>query len=397
MALLSVSEALARVLQGLTPLEAEDVSLDDAQGRVLAADLAALVTQPPFDASAMDGYALHGEDVATLPATLRLIGEAVAGAGFGGEVGRGEAVRIFTGAPVPRGADTIVIQEDVEADGAAITVRAAEPYRHIRPRGQDFKDGEILLRAGTELEPRHLMLAAAMNHASLPVRRKPKVAILATGDEVMPPGTELAADQIVSSVPAGLAALVRQSGGEAVSLGIAKDDPDSLATLARAGRAADILVTIGGASVGERDLVASALKPEGLVLDFWKLAMRPGKPLLYGRMGSTRFLGLPGNPVSAFVCAHVFLKPMLRRLLGAGDEAEAPKTAELGADLEGNGPRQHYVRATSTISDGGRIVTALPSQDSSLVAALVRADCLIVRAPDALAAHAGDPVKIIPL
>ena len=397
MALLSVSEALARVLQGLTPLEAEDVSLDDAQGRVLAADLAALVTQPPFDASAMDGYALHGEDVATLPATLRLIGEAVAGAGFGGEVGRGEAVRIFTGAPVPRGADTIVIQEDVEADGAAITVRAAEPYRHIRPRGQDFKDGEILLRAGTELEPRHLMLAAAMNHASLPVRRKPKVAILATGDEVMPPGTELAADQIVSSVPAGLAALVRQSGGEAVSLGIAKDDPDSLATLARAGRAADILVTIGGASVGERDLVASALKPEGLVLDFWKLAMRPGKPLLYGRMGSTRFLGLPGNPVSAFVCAHVFLKPMLRRLLGAGSAAEALMTVELGADLEANGARQHYVRATSTISDGGRIVTALPSQDSSLVAALVRADCLIVRAPDALAAHAGDPVKIIPL
>ena len=396
MALLSVSEALARVLDGLTPLDAEDVPLDDALDRILAEDLRALLTQPPFDASAMDGYAVRGEDVVTLPASLRLIGEAAAGAGFGGEVGRGEAVRIFTGAPVPEGADTIVIQEDVDADGAAITVKAAEPRRHIRPRGQDFKEGEVLLRAGTELKPRQLMLGAAMNHASLPVRRKPKVAILATGDEVMPPGTELAADQIVSSVPAGLAALVRAAGGEALSLGIAKDDPDSLATLARAGSAADILVTIGGASVGERDLVASALKPEGLVLDFWKVAMRPGKPLLYGRMGSTRFLGLPGNPVSAFVCAHVFLKPMLRRLLGASDEA-TELMAVLGADLEANGPRQHYIRATSTISDGGRVVTALPSQDSSLVAALVLADCLIVRGPDAPAGNAGDPVKIIPL
>ena len=396
MALISVSEALARVLDGLTPLEGDDVALDDAQGRVLAEDLRALLTQPPFDASAMDGYAVRGEDVATLPASLRLIGEAAAGAGFGGEVGRGEAVRIFTGAPVPEGADTIIIQEDVDADGAAITVKAAEPHRHIRPRGQDFKEGEVLLRAGTELEPRHLMLAAAMNHASLSVRRKPKVAILATGDEVMPPGTELAVDQIVSSVPAGLAALVRAAGGEALSLGIAKDDPDSLATLARAGSAADILVTIGGASVGERDLVASALTPEGLILDFWKVAMRPGKPLLHGRMGLTRFLGLPGNPVSAFVCAHVFLKPMLRRLLGASDEA-TELMAVLGAYLEANGPRQHYIRATSTISDGGRVVTALPSQDSSLVAALVLADCLIVRAPDAPAGNAGDSVKIIPL
>jgi molybdopterin molybdotransferase len=397
MALLSVSDALGRVLDGLTPLEAEDVSLDDAQGRVLAADLAALVTQPPFDASAMDGYAVRGEDVSALPATLRMIGEAAAGQGFGGAVGGGEAVRIFTGAPVPKGANTIVIQEDVEADGANIVVKAAELFRHIRPRGQDFKDGEILLRAGTQLEPRHLMLAAAMNHASLPVRRSPKVAILATGDEVRPPGTKLAPDQIVSSVPAGLAAFVRAAGGEALSLGIAKDDPDSIATLARAGSAADILVTIGGASVGERDLVASALKPEGLVVDFWKVAMRPGKPLLSGRMGSTRFLGLPGNPVSAFVCAHVFLKPILRRLLGAGDAAEEFAGGMLGADLEANGPRQHYIRATSTFADQGRIVTALPSQDSSLVAALALADCLIVRAPDAPAGRAGDPVKIIVL
>ena len=397
MALLSVPDALARVVEGLTPLEGEDVALDDAQGRVLAADLAALVTQPPFHASAMDGYAVRGEDVAALPATLEVIGEAAAGARFSGKVGRGGAVRIFTGAPVPEGADTIVIQEDVDANGANIVVKAAEPYRHIRPRGQDFKEGEALLRGGTQLEPRHLMLAAAMNHASLPVRRKPKVAILATGDEVMPPGTELSPDQIVSSVPAGLAAFVRAAGGEALSLGIARDDPDSLVTLGRAGSAADILVTIGGASVGARDLVASALKPEGLVVDFWKVAMRPGKPLISGSMGSTRFLGLPGNPVSAFVCAHVFLKPMLRRLLGAADAAEQLAGAVLGADLEANGPRQHYIRATSAFGDRGRSVTALPSQDSSLVAALARADCLIVRPPHAPAGNAGDPVKIIPL
>ena len=398
MALLSVAEALARVTQGLEPLDAERVKLDQARGRVLAEDLTSGLTQPPFDASAMDGYAVRAEDVAVLPATLRLIGEALAGRGFAGEVGQGEAVRIFTGAPVPKGADTIVIQENTEIAPSIVTVKEASPGRHIRPRGQDFTEGEVLLRAGMRLGPRELMLAAAMNHAELPVRRKPKVAILATGDEVVPPGTELERDQIVSSVPAGLAALIEAQGGEPMSLGIAKDTPESLITLARTGSAADILVTVGGASVGERDLVSAALRSEGMELDFWTIAMRPGKPLLYGRLGSQRVLGLPGNPVSALVCGLVFLVPMLRRLLGLREDVRGQVEAVLGQDLDANGPREHYLRAVSTLGPGGEwLVTPLAAQDSSLMADFARADCLIVRAPDAQALAQGARVTIIPL
>jgi molybdopterin molybdotransferase len=398
MALLSVAEALARVTDGLIPVEAERIPLNQALGRVLAQDLSARITQPPFDASAMDGYAVRAADVTALPAKLRLIGTSAAGAGFKRQVRQGEAVRIFTGAPVPQDADTIVIQENAEEVSGAVTIREAAAGRHIRPRGQDFQQGEVLLRAGTRLGPRELMLAAAMNEAELPVRRKPKVAILATGDEVVPPGSELAPDQIVSSVPYALAALIELHGGEAMSLGIAKDDPESIVTLARAGRAADILLTVGGASVGERDLVASALKPEGLELDFWKIAMRPGKPLLYGRLGAQRLLGVPGNPVSALICAHVFLKPMLSRMLGLS-EAERPlPEALLGEALEANGDREHFMRAVSTWrEDGTRIVRALPSQDSSLVAVLARADCLIVRAPHAPALGQGGTIRIMPL
>jgi molybdopterin molybdotransferase len=256
----------------------------------------------------------------------------------------------------------------------------------------------VLLRAGTRLGARELVLAAAMNHAELPVRRKPKVAILATGDEVVPPGSELGPDQIVSSVPYGLAALIEAEGGEAMRLGIAKDDAQSLVTLARAGRAADILLTIGGASVGERDLVASALASEGLELDFAKVAMRPGKPMLYGRIGSQRVLGLAGNPVSALISAHVFLKPMLRRMLGLADAARLLPEAILGEALEANGGRRHYLRAVSEWGpDGTRTVRPLPSQDSSLVAALVRADCLIPREPDTPALQQGAHVRIVPL
>jgi molybdopterin molybdotransferase len=307
-------------------------------------------------------------------------------------------VRIFTGAPVPEGTDTIVIQEDAEQASGMVTIKGVSPTRHIRPRGQDFKEGEVLLAAGTRLGPRELMLAAAMNQPELPVRRKPKVAILATGDEVVPPGSELAPDQIVSSVPLGLAALIESHGGEAMSLGIAKDEPESLVTLARAGRAADILLTIGGASVGERDLVASALRSEGLELDFWRIAMRPGKPMLYGRLGSQRVLGVPGNPVSALICAHVFLKPMLSRMLGLAEEGRPAPEAVLGEALEANGEREHYMRAQSKWrEDGARIVRPLPSQDSSLVAALARADCLIVRAPHAPALPRGARVRIMPL
>jgi molybdopterin molybdotransferase len=397
MALLSVAEALARVTEGLAPLPAEHVPLEQARGRVLAEDVAANLTQPPFDASAMDGYAVRAEDVAALPATLRLIGEALAGSGYEGEVKQGEAVRIFTGAPVPKGTDTIVIQENTDAAPGVVIVKEAAPQRHIRPRGQDFTAGEVLLRAGVRLGPRELMLAAAMNHAELPVRRKPKVAILATGDEVVPPGTELAPDQVVSSVPTGLAALIEAQGGEPMSLGIAKDTAESLITLLRTGSAADILVTIGGASVGERDLVSAALRSEGLELDFWKIAMRPGKPLLYGRLGQQRVLGVPGNPVAALICGLVFLVPMLHRLLGLREGIQVRVEAVLAEALEANGPREHYMRATSRWEGGERRVAALPAQDSSLMADFARADCLIVRAPDAPALPQGSRVTIIPL
>ena len=398
MALLTVAEALARVTDGLVPLDAEALPLDQAAGRVLACEMAARLTQPPFDASAMDGYAVRAADVASLPARLRLIGESAAGHRFGRVVEPGAAVRIFTGAPVPEGADTIVIQEDAEESDGVVLVREAAPGRHIRPRGQDFTEGQVLLRAGRRLGSRELMLAASMNYPELLVRRRPKVALLATGDEVVPPGSELAADQIVSSVPYGLAALIAAEGCEAMSLGIAKDDTESLVTLARSGRAADILITIGGASVGARDLVSSALRGEGLELDFWKIAMRPGKPLLYGKLGHQRVLGLPGNPVSALVCAHVFLVPMLRKLLGLAERAQPSPEALLAEDLEANGPREHYMRAVSEwTAEGKRRVKPLPSQDSSLMAAFAEADCLIVRPPHVPALSQGQRVRIIPL
>jgi molybdopterin molybdotransferase len=340
---------------------------------------------------------VRGIDVGTLPATLELIGEAAAGAGFTGTLGPGQAVRIFTGAPVPDGADTIAIQENTEEHDGKVVVKEVVPGRHVRPRGQDFEDGQVLLKRGTRLGPRALMLAASANHAELPVIRKPKVAILATGDEVVPPGSTLGPDQIVSSVGYGLAGLVQAQGGEAMSLGIARDDHESIATLANTGAGADILVTIGGASVGERDLVVNALRGEGLELDFAKVAMRPGKPVLYGRLGSQRLLGLPGNPVSALICAQLFLVPMLHAMLGVAEESARQLEAVLGAALPANGERQNYMRATSTWrADGTRVVQPLPSQDSSLVAAFTRADCLILRAPHEDASPQGARVKVIP-
>jgi molybdopterin molybdotransferase len=298
---------------------------------------------------------------------------------------------------VPNGADAIVIQENADQADGAVTIKEVEPGRHIRPRGQDFAEGDVLLHRGTRLGPRELMLAAAMNHAELPVRRRPKVAILSTGDEVVPPGSPLGPDEIVASVSYGLAALVAANGGVATSLGIAKDTPEDLLALIRAGSGADILVTIGGASVGDRDLVGAALRAEGLDLEFWKIAMRPGKPLLYGRLGSQRVLGVPGNPVAALICGLVFLVPMLRRLLGLREDDRRAE-AVLGEDLEANGPRQHYLRATSAWDPGGeRVVVVLPAQDSSLMADFARADCLIVRPSMAPALARGGKVTIIPL
>ena len=397
MALLPVSEAIRLVTEGLEPLDAEHVPLAEALRRVVAEDLAARITQPPFPASAMDGFAVRSGDVTSLPATLRLIGESVAGQRFEGTLGAGETVRIFTGAPVPPGADRVVIQENVDLSGDVATINSVDKERFIRPRGQDFSAGDTLLRAGTLLDARRLMLAAAMNYAELPVRRRPRVAILSTGDEVVPPGTDPGPDQIIASAATGLAALVEQHGGEAMLLGIAKDSAESIATLARAGSSADMLVTIGGASVGERDLVASTLEAEGLQLVFRKLAMRPGKPILYGKIGRQRMLGVPGNPVSALVSALVLLVPMLNGMLGI----ESPRELEdaiLAEDLPANGPRQHYMRAVSEwTAEGVRMVSPIPVQDSSLMADFARADCLLVIAPNAPALPKGERVKIIAL
>ena len=398
--MIPVADAVARITDAFSPLPAETVALAAAHGRVLAADIVARTTQPPFAVSAMDGYAARAADIAHAPATLRQIASVPAGARFEGTLGPGETVRIFTGAPVPDGADTIVIQENARADGDAIAVLEGAPAgRYIRPAGLDFRAGEVGVAAGRRLDARAIGLAAAMNQPWLPVRRKPRIALLATGDEIVMPGEPLGPNQIVSSNVHALRAVVEGCGGDAIDLGIARDDAESLVRLAAGARGADLLVTTGGASVGEHDLIRSALKDVGLALDFWKIAMRPGKPLLFGTVGGTRLLGLPGNPVSALVCALVFLRPALARMLGL-DEGAAPTTqqASLGADVAENDERQDYLRATLGRDEtGAPVATPFARQDSSMLSLLVKAQCLVIRPPHAPAARRGAAVEIIPL
>ncbi|HEV7369068.1 gephyrin-like molybdotransferase Glp [Arenibaculum sp.] len=397
--MIPVADALERMLSAVAPLPAETVALPDGLGRVLAADVAARVTQPPVAVSAMDGYAVRGADVATAPARLRRIGEVAAGARFEGTVGPGEAVRIFTGAPVPAGADTVVIQEDTTAEGEAVVV--AEPYpagRYVRRAGLDFTTGTVGLTAGRRLGARDIGLAAAMNVPWLSVHRRPRVAILATGDEIVMPGEPIGPSQIVSSNALALAALVATAGGDATNLGIARDDARSLTAHAEAARGFDLLVTTGGASVGEHDLVRSVLGERGMRLDFYKIAMRPGKPLMFGRFGDVPLLGLPGNPVSSMVCGLLFLRPLLRRLQGLADTSEPVARATLGIALAENDGRQDYLRARLERGPSGELVAhPFPLQDSSVMSLLAAADCLVVRPPRAPAARPGDPVDILPL
>ena len=397
--MISVAQALERILAGLEPVPAEQVGLANALGRVLAEDVAARVTQPPADVSAMDGYAVRAEDATKVPVTLRRIGESAAGRGFAGRVGTDEAVRIFTGAPVPAGADAIVIQEDAKDQGAGVVVRAAAVRgRHIRAAGLDFRAGEVHLRAGRALTARDVGLAAAMNVPWLSVRRRPRVAILATGDELVMPGEPLGPYQIISSNSLALAAYVRAFGAEPQVLGIARDDASSLGAALDGVRGADLFVTIGGASVGEHDLVRQVLGKEGLELDFWQVAMRPGKPLIFGRLGRVPVLGLPGNAVSAGVTAVVFLGPALAAMLGRRTEAGAATTARLGRDLGANDRRQDYLRASLGRDAGGNLVASpFERQDSSMMALFAEADCLVVRPPHAPAVRAGETVEIIPL
>jgi len=398
-ALMPVSDALAAVLAGAEPLPEEMVALDQAFHRVLARDVAARRTQPPEAMSAMDGYAVRAADAATIDSQLTIIGEVAAGRPFAGSVGAGEAVRIFTGGVVPAGADAVVIQEDTVADGKRITIKeAAHPGRHIRRAGVDFAEGDVLLRKGARLIDRDLALAAAMNHPQLPVSRRPKVAILATGDELVMPGATPGPGQIVYSNGYALHALARQEGADTIDLGVAADTLDATTAGIRRAResGADVLITTGGASVGDHDLVQQALKAEGIAMSFWKIAMRPGKPMMHGRIGAMRVIGLPGNPVSSYVCAFLFMVPLIRALSGRSVIHHRRERAVLGRDVGANDVREDYLRARLELADDGTpVVLPVNHQDSSLLANLAAAQALLVRAPFAPKAEAGSPCEVL--
>jgi len=401
MALMPVADAMTAVLEGAVPLPEEQVPLSAAHHRILARDLASRRTQPPADMSAMDGYAVRTADIAAIPARLKVIGEAAAGNPFKGALGAAEAVRIFTGGVVPGGADAVVIQEDTAREGDIVVVKeAVAAGRNIRRAGIDFRTGDILLRAGRRLTDRDLSLAAGMNHPHLPVHRRPRVAVLATGDELVPPGSDPKPGQIVLSNGFALHALARSEGADTIDLGIAADTLDATTAAIRKAReaGADILLTSGGASVGDHDLMHVALQAEGVDLAFWKIALRPGKPMMHGRLGPMRVIGLPGNPVSSYVCAFVFMVPLLRALSGRRDIQHPLETAVLGNALPANDRRQDYLRAQLTMRpDGQWVATTVSHQDSSLLANLAAAQALVIRPPLAPAAAAGDTCALIRL
>lgn len=401
MALLSVAEALSLVLDGVEPTSAETVPLATADGRVLAKDLAALRSQPPDPVSAMDGYAVRAADVATAPVELKLVGEVPAGRPFVGRIGPGETARIFTGGVMPDGADTVVIQENAERRDAIVSIKApAAPGKNVRRKALDFAAGALMLHKGRRLSDRDLALAAGMNHAVLAVHRLPKVAIFATGDELIPPGATPGPGQIVHSNGFAIAALARREGAEVADFGIVPDRVEATVEAVHSVRrwGADVLVTTGGASVGDYDLVLQALETEGMALAFWKVALRPGRPMMHGRIGSTRVLGLPGNPASSYVCAYLFLAPLIRRLSGREDTVVSPESAQLGLDLPENDERANYLRARlERLPDGTLSAIPLPLQDSALTLPLAEADCLVIQEPYAPAAQAGSRCSILRL
>lgn len=401
MALMPVADALAAILAGAEPLAEEMVALDAAHHRVLARDVAALRTQPPLAMSAMDGYAVRSADAAKVAARLKVIGEVAAGRPFDKAVGAGEAVRIFTGGVIPDGADAVIIQEDTVAEDGGITItEAARPGRHIRSAGIDFREGDVLLPRGTRLTDRDLSLAAGMNHPELAVRRRPRVAMLATGDELVMPGSSPGPGQIVYSNGYALRALARGEGAETIDLGIAADTVAATTDGIRRARetGADILITMGGASVGDHDLVKRSLEAEGVAMTFWRIAMRPGKPMMHGRLGAMRVIGLPGNPVSSYVCGFLFLAPLIRALSGRSAVHHVSETALLGRAVAANDMREDYLRARlERRADGALIATPVNHQDSSLLGNLAAARALIVRAPFAPAAPAGSPCEILRL
>lgn len=397
--MLTVREAHARVIAAFDRLPAELISIADAAGRVLATPPTARLTQPPADLSAMDGYAVRAEDIPAAPATLTLVGQAPAGGSYDHALKPGEAVRIFTGGPLPMGADSIVIQEDTKAEGTRITIlEAPTPGRHVRKAGLDFNAGETPFSAGRVLTTRDIALLAAMNLPWISVYRKPRVAILSTGDELVMPGEPVGRNQIVSSSGIAVAALVRGWGGEPTLFDIARDDAVLIRDRIAAGAQHDLLITLGGASVGDHDLVQDALKALGFTMDFWRIAMRPGKPLMFAARDRARVLGLPGNPVSTMVCALLFLKPALERLLGQSGALVASQPARLAVDVKANDTREDYVRSRlSRAPDGSLSVEPHKIQDSSMLSVLARSTALLVRPAHDPARKAGEMVQVIDL
>lgn len=394
--MISVEEARARILAALAPTAAEWVALSEAAGRVLAESALARRTQPPADLSAMDGYAARADDVVSAPAELAVIGEAPAGRAFDGEVGAGEAVRIFTGGPLPNGADTIVIQENTEpaGPGRIRVTEAATTGRHIRKAGIDFAAGESVLAAGTRLAPRHIGLAASADLPWLAVHRQPRIAVLATGDELVRPGEPVGHGRIVQSATPALAAFIQARGGVATDLGIARDEAQSLQTLSKGAQGADCLVTVGGASVGDYDLVRSGLGEIGLELDFWKIAQRPGKPLIFGQLGAVPLIGLPGNPVSALVCALLYLGPAIDVLSGTTPRLPVEVVGRLAEPIGANKQREAFLSAEIVDwADGRPLLRVMNMQDSSVQSALAHAGALLIRQPGAEPAEAGSTVR----
>jgi molybdopterin molybdotransferase len=395
--MITVEEATARIVAAFAPAGTEQVPLAAAHRRVLAGDVVARFDQPPHAVSAMDGYALRATDAARAPATLDVIGEAPAGRPFAGTVGAGQTVRIFTGGVMPDGSDSVAIQEDTERNGNRVIIKeVVKPAQNVRAAGLDFRAGEAVVTKGRRLTGRDLSLIAAADVAGVSVARKPVVAIIATGDELSRPGEPRKPGGIVSSSTYGLAAMIETWGGVARDIGIIADRVEAFADLPARTKGTDLIVTLGGASVGDHDLVQSALAPHGFALDFWKIAMRPGKPLIFGRLGDTPLLGLPGNPVSAMVCAVLFVRPAIATMLGSPTGRHL-MAVRLASPLAPNGPREDYIRARVEWRDGEAWAEPFPVQDSSMQKIFARADGLIVRAIRAPAANAGERVSVLAL
>ncbi|MGD8326199.1 MAG: molybdopterin molybdotransferase MoeA [Sphingomonadales bacterium] len=397
--MLKVEDALAKIIEPIKVLESEMVALDDAILRMLAEDVISKRTHPPSDVSAMDGYAIRAEDVQQAPTRLKVIGESAAGKAFQGALKPGQAVRIFTGAHLPVGSDTIVMQENTErlSPEEVSILQPAILKRHVRPKGLDVNEGDPILSKGTKLQARHIGLAATAGHAQLPVTRKPRVGLLFTGSELVAPGEPCGPDQIVNSNAPMLSALLRNHGAEVVNLGIAEDAPNAILEAAKGFDDVDLCITVGGASVGDHDLVQPVLSQAGLEVDFWKIAMKPGKPLIYGHFRGRPFIGLPGNPGSAMVCAQLYVIPAIQALSGVKSIQHHYLKAVLTNPLQENGPRQDYIRAVCNQTDEGLTVTPLKLQDSSMLSTFAKANCLLMRPPHSDEAKAGDGVHIIPL